>query len=68
MEDRDHADDLRARAARLREQAGKFVRRAHGLPAGLLADMLIGEADILRGAADALDLQALALATPLGTA
>jgi hypothetical protein len=68
MDDRDRANDLRARAARLREQAGKFVRRARGLPAGLPADMLIGEADILRGAADALDLQALALATPLGSA
>jgi hypothetical protein len=68
MDDHDRADDLQARAARLREQALKFTARARELPPGIMADMLTGEAAILRDAADALDAQALGLMTPLGTA
>jgi hypothetical protein len=62
------ANDLRARAGRLRDQAVKVADRAESLPPGTMADMLIGEAKILLDAARALESQALALTPPLGTA
>ena len=68
MNDAGRATDLRARAARLREQAVKVADRAESLPPGTMADMLIGEAKILLDAARALESQALALTPPLGTA
>jgi hypothetical protein len=68
MDDASRAHDLRARAARLRDQAVKIADRAESLPAGTMADMLVGEAKILLDAARALESQALALTPPLGAA
>jgi hypothetical protein len=64
----DRANDLRARAHRLRDEAVKFADRAESLAPGTMADMLIGEARILLDTARALETQALALTPPLGTA
>jgi hypothetical protein len=68
VEDTDRSNQLRTRAANLREQARKAVERADAMPRGAMADMLRGEAKILADAAVALESQALALAPPLGTA
>jgi hypothetical protein len=68
VEDTDRSNQLRTRAANLREQARNAVERADAMPRGAMGDMLRGEAKILADAAVALEAQALALAPPLGTA
>ena len=68
MDDADLAADIRARAHRVREQGRRLAARARATPAGDMRDMLLGQAEILAKGADDLEVQALALTPPLGTA
>jgi len=68
MDDADRAADIRARANRIREQARRLRARADGLAPGPMRDMLTSQAAILAKGADDLDVQALAMAPPAGTA
>jgi hypothetical protein len=64
----DDASDLIARARRIRDQARRLQARAESLPPGPMREMLTGQAAIMANGADDLDAQALALASPVGTA
>jgi len=68
MDDAIRAIEIRARAARLREQGHKLRARAEALAPGTMRDMLTGQAAILVDGAGELETRALALTPPVGSA
>lgn len=68
MDDEDIAADIRSRARRIREQGRRLAARARATPDGVMRDMLLGQAEILTKGADDLEVRALALTPPAGTA